>query len=143
MNNNSNIERFNTMKKFNMNNIEGMDASIEESLFCYGLAWILSDDKTEYKFYYGVHADSDGNFDLFDVGFLNADTDVRREFDNLISDDFKAVSEFSGLTIEEFLTQDLPFIIFTLLQYYGYPNVFGDCYSQYKYLSNINRFQSM
>lgn len=131
------------MKKFNMNKIEGIDASIEESLVCYGFAWVLSNDKTEYKFYYGTHTDSEGNYDQFDIGFYSAALDVRREFDNLISDDWKSILSFTGMEAAEFFNRELPYIISDLLQYYGYPNIFGDCYSAYKYLPNINRFRSM
>lgn len=131
------------MTKFNMNKIEGIDANIEESLFCYGLAWILSDDKSEYKFYYGVHTDHKGNYDQFDIGFYSSDLDVKREFDNLTSDNWKSILSFTSMESADFFNRELPYIISDLLQYYGYINVFGDCYSAYKYLPNINRFQSV
>lgn len=130
------------MKKFNMNNIEGQDASIEESLFQYGLAWILSEDKTEYKIYYGIHIDNNGYYDRFDFTFISADLDVYNEYDWI--DDWSGIYSFTGLSGVEFKELPLMDKISTLVGYYGYQNIFGTSYDYgFKYNININRFQAV
>ena len=128
------------MTRFNISNIEGPDADIETSLFEYGLAWILSNDGKEYRFWSGIRHDG-SYYDRFDWGDLNADLDVYKEFDWA---NFDSVLSFVGLTKDEWDEMDLPYKISDLVSYYGRENVFGECYDHgFKYLPSINRFQSL
>ena len=128
------------MTHFNMNNIQGTDADIETSLCEYGLAWILSDDGREFRFWFGIHNDG-SYYDRFDWGDFSADLDIYQEFDWA---DFDDVLSFVGLTKGEWDEMDLPNKISNLISYYGQENVFGECYDHgFKYLPGINRFQSV
>lgn len=128
-----------TMKNFNMNNICGIDASIQISLFEYGFAWILSSDKSEYKFYYSVSGHC--NNSVFDFSFQPADLNVKSEVDWI--EDWTQIFNYAGMTESEFFSRELPYVLYDLLQYYGYENVFGSAYNGYKYLSNIKRFKNI
>ena len=124
-----------------MNNIQGIVADIETTLFAYGFAWIESNDKKDILFYYGVGTDEHGTFNLFDRSVISSDTDVLEEYDWA---EFGEVIKFTGYSsIEEWnMTLSLPQKIHDLLQYYGYLNIFGEHYGvTFKYNTNLNRFQ--
>jgi hypothetical protein len=99
--------------------IEGIDVSVETSLFEYGIAWVERD--TEYHFIYKV-SDSPMQFDWADI---SKDIDIKKEFDWA---DFNAVYSFTGMSESDFLEMPLTQQIFDLVSYYGYENVFGSCY---------------
>jgi hypothetical protein len=129
-----------------MNNIEGTDTCMETSVFEYGLAWILSDCKTEYKFYYGITKSDDNDcnellYNTFDFSFIQADIDVYKEFDWI---DFNDIYAFTGQNKEIFDSLQLPLKIYDIVSFHGPENVFGTSYTTgFKYLANINRFQSI
>lgn len=128
------------MKGFNMNNIEGIDDSVEISLGEYGMAWILSDDKKEYIFYYGVENDEEGNYSLFDWGTINSDTDVHSEYGFIDQGFFDYIDQ----SLEDWDKSHITQKMFDLKQYYGYENIFGTSYySRVAYNANINRFQNI
>lgn len=122
-----------------MNNIEGVDNCIETSLFDYGLAWILSDCKTEYIFYYGISGDN-GEYKTFDSSFIAADIDIYKEYDWV---NFEKIYSYTSTDKKDFDTYSLTGQISDLLSYYGYENVFGSSYYEgLIYNANINRFQA-
>ena len=128
------------MTHFNMSNIEGPDADIKTSLFEYGLAWILSDDKKEFRFWSGIRHNGE-NFDRFDWSDFSADLDVYNEFDWA---NFEDVWSFVGMTKDEWDELSLPSKISDLISYYGQENVCESCYDHgFKYLPGVNRFQSV
>lgn len=127
------------MKNFSINKIKGIDASMETSLLDYGFAWILSDDNSEYKFYYRISGHDESS--IFDIAFQPADLDVQSEFDWI--DDWSQILNYTGMTLDEFLGRELPYVLYDLLSYYGYENIFGNAYTGYKYLPNINRFKNI
>ena len=105
--------------------LTGIDASLEISLGEYGFAW--KEESEDFKFYYGMCNDSQGNFITFDFCFFKKDLDVKKEFNWI---DWKSFLSFIGLTEKEFLSQGLPYQIFDLYNYFGFLNIFGDSYTE-------------
>jgi len=125
--------------RFNMNKIEGPDANIETSLFEYHLAWIESDCGREFRFWYAIGFDNNGEGTAFDWADVSVDIDVTEEYSWA---DFKALCEIAGLSYQEWVEMPLTDQIRDLISYYSEENVFGTSYSNgFKYNANINRFQ--
>jgi len=110
----------------------GCDASLEESLFCYGLIWKQA--KKDYKFIYGVAVDDHNDYKLFDYGYIPIDIDVMQEFNWI--DNWDNFLSFVGLTEEEWLAMPLPQQIADLISYYGHENVFGSSYYAFEISGN-------
>ena len=115
---------------FSINHLEtrhyyGVDASLETSLFEYGLA--IQEEKNHYNIIYGVSIDDNGNYNKFDS--YNEYTD--KDFNDLITEswfDLKAVLNFVGMTKEDWIKLPLVSKIDDCLSYYGYENCFGSSY---------------
>ena len=126
------------MVKFNMENIEGIDSNIETCLHEYGMAWILSECRTKYRFYYGVAQDAAGLHTRFKSYYLNADANILEIWD------WKWLSNICshvGTNESDWLRQPLPIKIFDLYNYYGM-HLFeedSEC-SCFIYNSVLNRF---
>jgi len=110
---------------------QGCDASLEESLFCYGLIW--KQIGKDYKFIYGVGNNGNGDYNRFDYGFMPMDTNIKDEYNWA---DFDAVLSFVGMTESEWLAMPLPQQILDLSSYYGYDNVFGSSYYSFEISGN-------
>lgn len=111
---------------------EGTDASLDISLFEYGLIWAkgLPGHEKDYHFIYGVRHDIGGEYyDRFDWGDVPIDCDVLKEWNWI---DIDAVLSFVGMNREEWLALPLPMIVFDLISYYGVENIFGDLYSSFQ-----------
>jgi hypothetical protein len=110
----------------------GTDASLEVSLFEYGLIWAqgLEGHEKDYHFIYGVDVDGEGNYNLFDWADIPVDCDPEKEWDFV---EWDKVAEFAGYKNKaEFLKQSIPMIVFDLIAYYGCDNVFGSSYYPFK-----------
>jgi hypothetical protein len=103
---------------------EGIDSSLEISLFEYGLIWkIENPDTQEYKFIFGVETNS-GNYTKFDYGFMSLS-----DFNDKINESWFSLPEvlkFAGTD-----TLNFPQDVHTIIQYHGFLNIFGDCYSSF------------
>ena len=102
----------------------GTDASLAESIFQYGLIWkeIVED---AYLFYYVVqHNDA---WVLVEDATLPKDIDLVDAFNWI--EDWTGVCSFVGMSFNEFIDRDLPYIVEDLLGYFGHENVFGGTYS--------------
>jgi hypothetical protein len=100
----------------------GPDASLDISLFKYGLIWKKS--AGEYHFIFGVEKGENGNFSTFDSGHM-----IEGEFNITTKEqwfDLAAIANFIGSTPEKYLEQDLPNKVQAAVSYYGYDNIFGD-----------------
>jgi len=121
------------MKKYlsDYEGFKGVDASLETSLYEYGLIWKLQKDeatgKDEYKFIYGVSVEGE-EYNLFDYAHIDADVDPVSEWNFVKWED---VAEFCGVSKEELLTQDLPWIVRDLVSYYGREDIFGSSYDPF------------
>jgi len=102
--------------------LTGTDASIETSLFEYGMAWHESTVDDKLHFIVRV-ADEPMLFGWADFG---KDIDLKEEF-NFV--DWEDILSFTGMDEEEWFSQDLPFKIFDLISFYGTINVIGETYN--------------
>ena len=112
------------MKKFNINNLTGVDCDAEISLKDYGIAWIKND--TDILFYYyienGLNEYNECECILFDQCSISLNTNIKSDYDWANFDD---VNNYIG---GGFFDQTIEFQIVDLLNYYGYENVFGSSY---------------
>lgn len=102
---------------------DGPDASLDISLYEYGIIWKCTNKRTkEYHIIYGVGADANtGNYTKFDSAHMKI-----REFRELLKEswfDKKGFDSFRG-SIEVNFPDDLH----SALQYYGCENIFGSSY---------------
>ena len=107
-----------TLTKYIEEGYNGIDASIEESLYEYGLIW-KETSPGEYNFIYGINSDDD-EYVLFDYIFMSI-----KDWEELLQEswfDLKAVESFSGGKLS------FPYDVHTVLQYYGYESIFGGSY---------------
>ena len=100
----------------------GPDASLDESLFEYGIAYKVTDD--EILFIYGTQYGHD-EYIRFDRCTINTDINIAEEYDWA---DLKAVQSVNGYSTKDWNTLPLEQKITDLLRYYGYENVFGSSY---------------
>lgn len=106
-------------------NYQGNDASLRESLFCYGLIW--KQDGEDLRFIYGIKTDSAGDFIRFDWACIKQNTNPEREW-NWVK--WADVANYCGSTQHDFLKLPLTDIVTTLVQYYGYEEIFGTSYTE-------------
>jgi hypothetical protein len=102
---------------------EGVDGSLEVSLYEYGLIWKTIDNE-EYKFIYGVDIDDKGFYNKFDYAYLS-----KKDFVDIFND-WGNKSDIESFTGEKFDTwiESFPHCVFDMLGYYGCYNVFGSSY---------------
>lgn len=107
---------------------KGIDVSLDISLFDYGFAW-KENENGDYVFYYGVRYDIDNYvYDKFDYAFLSINTNPKSQWDWV---EWHNLYNFVGETEEQFFDRELPFIVFDLVNYYGYEEIFGSSYNYY------------
>jgi hypothetical protein len=107
------------LSDYEVEGFDGNDASLEISLFEYGLIWKLDNDEYQaYKFIYGVETDNSGNYTKFEFSFM-----TKNEFERLQSESWFKLNEVLSYSGTDCLT--FPEDIQTCLQYYGYQNIFG------------------
>ena len=106
--------------------MEGVDANLETSLKEYGIAWkTAEDDEKDYLFYYGISSNEQGEYTRFDHSHLAKNADIYKEW-NFV--EWGRVYSFTGCTKEEYDKMPLPQVVFDLILYYGYENIFGTSY---------------
>ena len=105
---------------------KGGDASLETSLFEYGLIW--KEEEKEITFIYGVASkeeDHEMSYCSFDWSAIEKDVDPKEEWNWVKWDD---VMRFVGLDEEDFFSNTLIHIISDLISYYGTEEIFGTAY---------------
>jgi hypothetical protein len=100
----------------------GPDASLDVSLFEYGIAYKVTDD--EILFIYGTQYGYN-EYTRFDRCTINTDINIAEEYDWA---DLKAVQSVNGYSTKDWNTLPLEQKITDLLRYYGYENLFGSSY---------------
>lgn len=115
------VDNLDTISKLEADGFTGMDASLSESIFEYGLAWRELPETKEILFVHR-HPTLEKRFDRTS---FKADLDFRKEFDWA---DFAGLCNFLGMTADEFDAQPLPNKIADLVSYSGEENVFGTSY---------------
>ena len=113
----------------------GTDASLETSLFEYGLIWVKGAEghEKDYHFIYGVGVGSDGEYNSFDCSDVPIDCNPTEEWDWVKWD---KVADMCGVTVKDFLAMPLPMIVYDLVSYYGYENIFGSSYYPFEILAD-------
>lgn len=97
----------------------GMDASLRISLFEYNLAWLeLPTNETLFVYSIGHHG-------RFDRCKLRNDLDARKEWNWV---EWPEILAYTGLTEKDFFARPLQCVVYDLMNYYGYENVFGTSY---------------
>jgi hypothetical protein len=108
-------------------NYQGCDASLDTSLFEYGLAVKTNDDGT-YDIIYGVESD-EGQYVKFEIYSQYSESDFPSDMGWFQVSD---VARFSGLTEDEYLKQPMLMRLSDAVAYYGYNNMFGETYSSFE-----------
>jgi hypothetical protein len=124
------FERRWTMEKqiAEYNEYDGIDASLETSLFEYGMIWAkgIEGHEKDYHFIYGVGINPfTSEYNSFDWADIAIDTDPRKEWDFV---EWEKVLSFVGMNEDDFFNQPLPQIVYDLVSYYGHENIFGSSY---------------
>lgn len=115
------VNNLNKLSLLELAGFEGPDASLEESLEEYGMAW--RDLGSEVLFVYFIR--EDGGEKHYDRDIITKDTDFQREYNWA---DFNAVADAYGITVDEWMQYPLTEKVYNLVQYYGWENVFGSSY---------------
>lgn len=112
--------KINTIKTLERQGYQGIDKSLEISLFEYGLIW-RPETEQEFQFIYKVAENK------YDYAFFS-----NEDYDSLLEDSWfklEDILNFVGTTKEKFNELPLPQRIFNIISYYGYETVFGSCYN--------------
>lgn len=103
-------------------NYNGIDTSVSESLFVYGLIWRQSKDNF-YHFVYGIKKDIQGYYCEFENAYFPDNTNIESDFDGLIdNEDFYS---YTGTNKQDWLKLKIGQQVFDLFNYYGHLDVFG------------------
>lgn len=108
-----------TLAKLEKLGFEGIDVSLEISLFEYGMAWVRDGDDWHFIFA------RDG---IFDNGTFLVTTDWRKEFGWISTADFLSFLCYMGTNEEHFDERPFPNKVYDLTSYWGWENVFGGAY---------------
>lgn len=115
-----------TLKEYEEEGFVGQDASLEISLFEYGIIW-KRETPIETRFIYGLRF-YDGEYTSFDSSSMSLDS-YRTGF-WFEKDSDNGLFEYLGQTREELLaTDDFSTIVPSLVMYYGHEEIFGTSYT--------------
>lgn len=123
------VNAINSIKKLERLGFQGIDASLEESLFEYYMVWKVMEDQSLFV----VHA-TPATWGL-DHESMEFDTTSIEERDIdywMTPENVKSVSSFVGATPEEWKTRDLQDRLFDLISYFGSENILGSSYGGFK-----------
>ena len=121
--------------------LAGVDATIDISLLEYGMVWFDDPDKDEIEFFYGIKHDDNDDYCQFDNGWFKRDLDPKQEWNWI--EDWNDVASSLGMAAEEFLKLPLTQMVFDLVNYYGYQNIFGETHwGAWYWNKNLQRFQT-
>lgn len=120
------------LSEYKSKDYTGIDASIETSLFEYGLIWGKNEYCTrdnEYQFVYGINSEFNAEYGqneycTFDHGYI-----TKNDFIGMLDSWANDESFYScqDITRDE-LIERFPYSVYDLFSYYGYENVFGSSY---------------
>jgi hypothetical protein len=118
------VDNLASIKDMEADGWKGQDASLDESLFEYGLAWrqITNEEgKPEIAFVYSI---GNGRFDRCS---MPANLDPQKEWDWI---KWESVANAYGTSVEDLLHSDLGLanLVSVLVGYYGRLEIFGDSY---------------
>jgi len=111
------VKNLETIGLLEQQGFEGIDASLEISLFEYGIAWRKLESETLF-----IYSIGKGSFDRVTV---ENSVDVEKEWSFA---DFKALMSSLGMAVEEWRKMPLAQKVSDLVSYYGFENIFGASY---------------
>ncbi len=114
------VENLKSIELLKLQSFEGIDASLNESLFEYGLAWKKLDNG-EFLFIY-KNPNNPGHFDRCT---MDKKTDLKKEFNWVCWAD---IANYLGCPLENWLNCSFGQKISDLMNYYGAENIFGTSY---------------
>lgn len=117
------VDRLNTLAKLHAEGFDGPDASLAESLFCYGIAWRKLENGA-WLFVYSIPGRSD-RFDRSEIKERDPRLEWNWAFDGKHEYGFL---DFLGSTLEDWLARPFPEQVMDLVSYYGTEEIFGSCY---------------
>lgn len=118
-------ENLSSIELLEAQGFEGPDASLDISLFEYGIAWRVMEKET--IFIYGIKwSDSKQSYTRFDRCSYSNDTDPYKEW-NWIKD-WSVFWEPLEITKEEWDKWPFEKKVYEIFTYYGYENIFGPSY---------------
>ncbi len=121
------VNRLNTISKLKKEGYNGPDASLDISLFEYGIAWKTIDEQI--LFIYQIQAgDGRDKVAKFERVFFNATLNVYHEFNWIKSEDWNTFYNSFGTSKELWDELPLPMKIYDLFNQFGYENIFGSSY---------------
>lgn len=118
----TNTDTLNSIPKLEQAGFTGPDASLNVSLFDYGLAYKVTND--EILFIYGTQYGYN-EYIRFDRCTIKTDINIQEEYDWT---DLPAVHSTMGYSAKDWNTLPLEQQMTDLLNYYGYENIFGSSY---------------
>lgn len=118
----TNTDTLNSIPKLERAGFNGPDASLDVSLFDYGLAYKVTND--EILFIYGIQYGYN-EYIRFDSCTIKTDINIQEEYDWA---DLPAVHSTMGYSDIDWNALPLQQKITDLLNYYGYENIFGSSY---------------
>lgn len=114
----------------------GIDASIDISLFEYGL--LVKPENNEFHVFYAVGSNTGMEYDTFDCGWI-----TYQEINELANDlsDTDSRSNFftyTGIDKDTWINDNNWVIkLYDLLSYFGYQNIFGDSYNSFEIVNDL------
>lgn len=111
-----------SISKLEQAGFTGPDASLDVSLFDYGISYKVTDD--EILFIYGTQYGYD-EYIRFDRCTINTDINIAEEYDWA---DLKTIQSSNSYSTKDWNALPLEQKITDLLRYYGYENLFGTSY---------------
>lgn len=113
---------------------QGVDASLEHSLFEYGMAWrrnLLRHDKAEFVFYYRINGEDNDDLARFSFAIFydfQLIRSIKEEFNWIDEDSWKSFYETMGTTESDWLKLPFGQQIYDLANHWGQENIFGANY---------------
>lgn len=99
---------------------EGVDASLDISLFEYGLIWKQAEEKDTYQFVYSSPHDASAY-----CWSTLSKSDLESMFDSWAEQ--SAIESYTGIPFGEWI-EDFPRNVYDMVSYYGTMNIFGNSY---------------
>lgn len=126
------VENINSIEKLKALGFEGSDASLEESLYEYGLAWMQDPENPLALYFIHIASNSmiDGDPEQMD---FDSTTITEEDFMSCLSDrQINGCADYCGMTVEEWKSQWFPRKVEDMMRYSGVDDVFGTSYGTFK-----------
>lgn len=123
----------NRIEDYEKQGFQGIDVSLEISLFEYGLIWVKNKECTadnEFLFIYGVNGNSENSYNEFQYTTFDSGYMTKKDFAESFyfeDENLKSIESYTGQTKNE-LIDNFPNSISDIESYHGIENIFGSSY---------------